>query len=102
MPVVIDKQRCIGCGACVDICPGNLLAIDKRTGKAYIRQARDCWECLSCVKACPKTAMEIVLPYELAYRKASLTARYSKNKKTIVWILKKNRKKKIYRTKIAE
>ena len=102
MPAIIDKQRCNGCGACTELCPGDLLAIDEKTKKAYIRDARDCWECFSCVKACPRTAIEIVLPYSLAYYKASLTARYSKNKKTIIWILKKNGKKKIYRTKIAE
>lgn len=29
MPVFVDEQICTGCGECVEICPGDLLAIDK-------------------------------------------------------------------------
>jgi len=102
MPAVISNERCNGCRACLEICPGDLLAFDKKTKKACIPEPGDCWECFSCVKACPRTAIEIVLPYQIAYYKASLTARFSKDKKSLVWILKKEDKKKVFEIKTRE
>jgi len=102
MPVVISKERCNACGACLEICPGDLLVFDRKTKKACIPESNDCWECFSCVKVCPRTAIEIVLPYPIAYYKASLTARFSKDKKSILWILKKEDKKKVFEIKTRE
>ncbi len=27
--VTIDKNKCVGCGKCIDICPGNLFFFGK-------------------------------------------------------------------------
>lgn len=90
MSVRIDPELCTGCGgqeeaACVKYCPGDLLAVNKKTGIAYIRNERDCWDCMVCVKACPVEAIETRLPYQLASYKASLKPRVYKEK--IVWKL---------------
>lgn len=106
MPIIISKERCNGCRACTEICPGDLIAFNNKTRKAYIPEPSDCWECFSCVKVCPRTAIEIVLPYQIAYYKASLTARFSKDKKSLLWILKKQDegevKKKVFEIKTRE
>ncbi|MCD7824560.1 MAG: ferredoxin family protein [Clostridiaceae bacterium] len=56
MSIQIRDESCIGCGRCVEVCPGNLLKQDA-SGKAYIRHERDCWGCTSCIKACRSGAI---------------------------------------------
>ncbi len=60
MSIRIDDEKCIGCGACTDVCPGSLLALGEG-GKAYIRIPSDCWGCCSCLKQCPAQAIELFL-----------------------------------------
>ena len=45
--------------------------------------ARDCWDCMSCIKACPAGALEIKMPYQLGYFKATLRPIMGSN--FIVW-----------------
>lgn len=80
MPVLIDKEICKGCGRCLDVCPGNLLAIDKTKGTAVLKYPDECWHCLSCMKACPFGAIELLLPYVVALRGARLTVNYDEHK----------------------
>lgn len=81
MPPIVKTDKCVGCGACEDICPGDLMVL--RDGKAAIRSSRDCWDCMSCVKACPSKALEIRIPYQLGYYPASLKPEV--RGKEIVW-----------------
>ena len=60
MSISIDKNKCIGCGKCHDVCPGTLIKQDEN-GKAYIRYPRDCWGCTSCLKECPVYAISFFL-----------------------------------------
>lgn len=86
MSVKINKSICTGCGLCIRICPGDLLFRDV-DGKAEIYDARNCWDCASCVKECPKQAIEMYLPVQIGGRGSTLKARKYKNK--TVWELKK-------------
>ena len=60
MSISIDKNKCIGCGKCHDVCPGTLIKLDEN-GKAYIKYPRDCWGCTSCLKECPVYAINFYL-----------------------------------------
>ena len=98
MTVRIDHARCNGCpgrseGCCEEICPGDLFY--RENEKAVLREPSDCWDCFSCVKACPHSALSIELPFQISETKHSLTARIKKD--TIVWKLL-NRKKETLRT----
>ena len=60
MGVVIDQNKCRGCRKCINICPGNIIRIND-SGKAYLKRKEDCWSCVSCVKECPVSAIELKL-----------------------------------------
>ena len=59
MPTFVYMTRCDGCGHCVDICPSDIMHIDKTTRRAYNIEPNMCWECYSCVKACPQNAIDV-------------------------------------------
>ena len=42
MSIQINKLKCVGCGKCVEACPGNLIKKDT-DGKAFIKHVKDCW-----------------------------------------------------------
>jgi adenylylsulfate reductase subunit B len=83
MGIIVDRNKCNGCGKCQDICPCDLMAVDAETQKAYIREQRDCWDCMCCVKVCPVEALTTKLPYVLADYKATLMPRVLKD--SIKW-----------------
>jgi len=61
---LIDKDRCKGCGLCVEFCPKNVLEISEEVNtKGYFpaRQARpeDCIHCAICCTMCPDVAIAI-------------------------------------------
>ena len=87
MPPKVDQSKCDGCQAqdeplCEQVCPGNLMTLDA-SGKAICREMRDCWDCMSCTKVCPKGAIETRVPYQLGYHGASLTPMMGTN--SITW-----------------
>jgi ferredoxin len=49
--IVIDMDICIGCGACVSVCPYNALEMDEN-GKARLIWDL-CKDDFSCIKVCP-------------------------------------------------
>jgi adenylylsulfate reductase subunit B len=59
MSIRINKDKCIGCGKCTEVCPGTL--IDLTDKKAVMQYPKDCWGCVSCVKECPVGAIEFFL-----------------------------------------
>ena len=56
MGLLIDREKCIGCGACAAQCPFGALALDAE-GKAQANEA--CTACGSCTEACPVGALKI-------------------------------------------
>ena len=53
MAVLINKEECIGCGACEPSCPFG--AIIMEDGKAVITEA--CTQCGACIDVCPVSAI---------------------------------------------
>lgn len=74
MSIHIDEGLCRGCGQCVEVCPGNLIKRDPR-GKALLRRPKDCWGCVSCLKACAFGAISFRLGAELGGMGSSMRTR---------------------------
>lgn len=55
MAAKVDREKCTGCGACVDSCPLEIISVQE--GKAHIDDS--CAECGSCIDACPTGAISI-------------------------------------------
>lgn len=67
MSIRINKEHCVGCGKCVEACPGNLIKKDQN-GKAFILRERDCWGCTSCLKECKFSAICFYLGADIGGR----------------------------------
>ena len=71
MSIRIKQERCIGCGQCIDVCPGSL--IDRNgQGKAWMHYPKDCWGCVSCVKVCPVQAIDFYLGADMGGRGSTM------------------------------
>jgi len=55
MTVKVDEVKCVGCGACVDMCPVNALHVEN--GKVQVNN--DCIDCGACTSSCPVDALEL-------------------------------------------
>jgi len=51
--VEMDADRCTGCGACVDVCPRGVYAMDEAASPARVARPERCVDCGSCVVQCP-------------------------------------------------
>lgn len=84
MSIKIEREKCTGCRGCMDICPGNLIAMDS-DGKAFCRRPYDCWGCATCLKACRQGAVSLYLQPELDGRGESLIVKKEGTK--YLWML---------------
>jgi len=53
----LNKDKCIGCGMCVQVCPHQVLMI--KEGKADILDKDGCMECGACAQNCPAAAVAV-------------------------------------------
>ncbi len=62
MKVIVDKELCIGCGVCIDICP-DVFEMDAEDGKVKAKEtpipvkAED--DCRDAAAQCPVEAIQI-------------------------------------------
>lgn len=72
MSIRIRQDRCVGCGKCMEVCPGNLIKRDEE-GKAWIKHEEDCWGCTSCLKECHKDAIAFFLGADIGGKGSTLS-----------------------------
>jgi 2-oxoglutarate ferredoxin oxidoreductase subunit delta len=64
--VIIDQERCKGCGLCPTVCPKDALAMDleKLNAKGYhpavLIQAEACTGCAICAVICPDVCITVL------------------------------------------
>jgi 2-oxoglutarate ferredoxin oxidoreductase subunit delta len=64
--IIIDTERCKGCGLCVTVCPKGCIIISRRSNKSGYFPAEsvgsaeaDCTGCAMCAIICPDAVIEV-------------------------------------------
>ena len=52
----VDKNACIGCTLCENVCPSGAIRVSSREKKAVIN-IESCHQCTNCTRICPKDAI---------------------------------------------
>ena len=55
--VIVDNDKCIGCGECVDICTSEVLEL--QDDKSVPVNIEECVGCESCVEVCEEEAITV-------------------------------------------
>ncbi|MDD4102320.1 MAG: mercury methylation ferredoxin HgcB [Kiritimatiellae bacterium] len=53
----LDREVCVGCGRCLEVCPHGVFSVD--SGKARIDDRDACMECGACARNCPVGALYV-------------------------------------------
>ena len=53
----LDKQKCVGCGTCLAVCPHAVLS--PNNGRVRIEDRDACMECGACAQNCPTQALRV-------------------------------------------
>jgi NAD-dependent dihydropyrimidine dehydrogenase PreA subunit len=55
--LALDRDKCTGCGMCLEVCPHEVFA---KNGKSVLIRDRDaCMECGACSRNCPTGAVTV-------------------------------------------
>jgi adenylylsulfate reductase subunit B len=71
MPPVIEKEKCIRCGKCVDICTEDVFFGSEKKTMPVVAYPEECWHCKACVDICPEEdaiRLRIPLPMMICYK----------------------------------
>jgi len=74
-------ERCTRCGACVTVCPTNVITMSE----SITTNADGCIMCCACVKICPEQARKLDHPMVVA-RREMLISQYSTRKEPLIFM----------------
>ena len=74
MSILINRELCVHCGSCTEVCPGNLIARDE-SGAAFLQYPEECWGCASCLKECRHGAISYFLGADIGGQGAKMRVR---------------------------
>lgn len=50
--ITLERDKCIGCKVCIEVCPRNLYVLDDTDKKVDLINSKKCINCNACVKRC--------------------------------------------------
>jgi NAD-dependent dihydropyrimidine dehydrogenase PreA subunit len=53
----LEVERCVGCGACAEVCPQQVFVVEGK--KARLVDRDGCMECGACANNCPVNAIRV-------------------------------------------
>ena len=65
MPAMITKEKCSGCGVCVNLCPYEVFSFDDSGSKAVVTAASKCVCCFMCEDNCKFEAIAVKVPKKM-------------------------------------
>jgi len=71
MPPIIDEQKCIHCGSCVEACSEDVFFGSTAKHLPRVRYPHECVYCNACVEECPvegTITLRLPLPMTLMYK----------------------------------
>ena len=86
--VIVDEDRCKGCGLCVTVCPVQILqpAVGRFNAKGYrpveVTAPEKCTGCAMCATICPDVVFTVYRRRQKAER-ASATSQEARNGETV-------------------
>lgn len=62
--IVVDIERCKGCGVCCEVCPTNVIALNKLVNSkgynyCYMETPENCIGCAGCAMVCPDSCITV-------------------------------------------
>lgn len=72
----VDKDKCIKCRKCVDICFLNVIVWDEEEDAPFLKYGYDCQVCSECEDLCPCGALLIVPDWKEKHQPRLLAGNY--------------------------
>ena len=85
MPTYVLDSKCKGNGKCEEVCPSDIMRLDRESNKAYNVEPDMCWECFSCVKACPENAINMRPYADYGPLGSEISVKRDEERNTIKW-----------------
>jgi NAD-dependent dihydropyrimidine dehydrogenase PreA subunit len=61
MRIEVDKEKCTGCGKCIEACPkGPRIWTMGEDKKVYASDLKFCHVCINCASRCPQGAIHVI------------------------------------------
>ncbi|MFX1450776.1 MAG: ferredoxin family protein, partial [Promethearchaeota archaeon] len=58
--IKIEREKCIGCLVCIEVCPRDVYVFNKNDKKADLINPERCINCNACVKRCLAQCLMII------------------------------------------
>ncbi len=58
--IIVDLEKCNGCGTCVDACPVSVYELDEETKKTNVVNPDECLDCKACEIQCDSEAIQVI------------------------------------------